>query len=100
MSRIIVYTINKTKGITMSSVKTAISIEDSLLQKVDSLSRKLKIPRSRLFAMAIDNFIKNYQNRKLFDAINAAYNDSLSSAEKRTLQTMKKKYQKLVNEEW
>lgn len=56
----------------MSSVKTAISLEESLFEQAENAARELKVSRSRLFAMAIEEFLRRHENRKLLAAINAS----------------------------
>ena len=38
----------------MASIKTAISLQQSLFEQVDTLARELQVSRSRLFALAIE----------------------------------------------
>lgn len=59
----------------MVNVKTAISLQKSLFEQVEALSREMKISRSRVFVLALENFIRDYQDRQLFDKINKAYED-------------------------
>lgn len=84
----------------MSYVKTAISLPEALLQKIDVLARELDISRSRLFALAAEEFLQRYQNQKLLEAINAAYAD-LPDPEEETLSQQRRYQQRqLVNEQW
>lgn len=81
----------------MSYVKTAISIQEPLLREADALARMLNIPRSQLFALAVEDFIKHHQNCQLFNKLNEVYADQLSETEHAYLTKMKKK-QKLITE--
>ena len=56
----------------MSSVKTAISLEEPLFEQAENAARELKISRSRLFALAIEEFLRKHESRKLLAAINAS----------------------------
>ena len=56
----------------MSSVKTAISLEEALFEQAEDAARELKISRSRLFALAVEEFLKKHESRKLLKAINAS----------------------------
>jgi antitoxin MazE6 len=56
----------------MSSVKTAISLEEALFEQAEGAARELKISRSRLFALAVEEFLKKHESRKLLEAINAS----------------------------
>ena len=59
----------------MSTIKTAISLQQSLFEQAESLAKKLRISRSHLFAMALEEFIQRHQNRALLEEINQAYED-------------------------
>ena len=63
----------------MPNIKTAISMQKSLFEEVDVLAKKMDISRSRLFVLAVEDFIKRYQNRQLLKAINDAHDDASDS---------------------
>ena len=84
----------------MSYVKTAISLQETLLQKIDALARELDVSRSRLFALAAEEFLQRYQNQKLLEAINAAYDD-LPDPEEGTLHQQRRyRHRQLVDGQW
>ena len=84
----------------MPYVKTAISLQEALLQKIDALARELDISRSRLFALAAEEFLRRYQNQELLEALNAAYDDLPDSEEERLHQQRRYQHRKLVDEQW
>jgi len=55
------------------SVKTAISLRRELFEQAETLAKELHVPRSRLFAVALENFMRRRRNRRLLDDINAAH---------------------------
>ena len=59
----------------MATVKTAISLQESLFEQAEGLAAEMKISRSRLIAIALEEFIRRHQNRLLLEKINAAYED-------------------------
>jgi len=67
----------------MSNIKTAVSIKESLFKKAETLAKKLEISRSKLFAVALENFIGQQENRELFKKINKAYSQAFSPDEER-----------------
>jgi metal-responsive CopG/Arc/MetJ family transcriptional regulator len=67
----------------MSHIKTAISIEEPLLQRANALASELNISRSRLIALALEEFLKQYDNAKLLESINAVYGQPLSREEQK-----------------
>ncbi len=84
----------------MSYVKTAISLQEVLLQKIDALARELDISRSRLFALAAEEFLQRYQNQQLLEAINAAYDDLPDPEEETLHQQRPYQHRQLVAEQW
>ncbi len=70
------------------TVKTAISLDDSLFEKVESMVRELKISRSRFFALAAQDYIKRLETQRMIAAINEAYEDFPDDEEQATLDTM------------
>jgi predicted transcriptional regulator len=56
----------------MTSIKTAISIEESLYEEVTALANAMQIPRSQLFAIAMEEFLRRQKNRQLVESVNEA----------------------------
>ena len=84
----------------MSSVKTAISIKESLFKEAETLARKMEISRSKLFSMALENFIKYHENNQLLEQINIAYGEA-ASPEERAYQTHIREYnRRAVEGKW
>jgi antitoxin MazE6 len=63
----------------MESIKTAISIDKSLFAQANALARKLKVSRSRLFVIALEDFIREQENRELLEKINAVYENHIAA---------------------
>lgn len=42
-------------------MKTAISLPDEVFEMADSLAGKLKVSRSKLYSMALEKFIREYE---------------------------------------
>ena len=82
------------------TIKTAISIDDSLYEKANELASELNLSRSRFFALAVQEFIERYENQRLLDAINAAYPDAIDEAERNLLQQHRVKQREMVEGEW
>ena len=95
------YTIAQKDGITnMPTVKTAISLRQSLFDQVDALAREMQTSRSRLFVLAMEEFIERYQNQRLLQEINAAYGDMPEPAEQDLLRSMRRQHRQLVEGQW
>ncbi len=84
----------------MANVKTAISLQKTLFDQVDSLASEMNIPRSRLFVLALEEFIHRYQNKQLLEQINQAYSEDPDLDEQVYLQQMKTQHRKIVEGEW
>ncbi len=82
-----------------SSVKTAISLENDLFKEVNILARELHISRSKLFVLAVQDFIKKNQSRKLLAQINKAFDDQPDSEETEVQNKMRNKQLKRVERE-
>lgn len=68
-----------------STVKTGISIPRPLFKEAEELAREMKLSRSRLFALALEDYIRRQKNRALLAQINAAYTDGLTESEELSL---------------
>ncbi len=84
----------------MSTVKTAISIEKPLFQQVENLARKMRVSRSRLFALALEEYMQRRKNRELLEQINAAYADEPDPGEQALLRKVKRKHRRMVEGQW
>lgn len=84
----------------MQNVKTAISIQKSLFDQAEKIARKMKVSRSRLFALALEDFIQRTQNRELLAQINAAYAEEPDATEKTLRRKTSKTHRRIVRGEW
>lgn len=84
----------------MQNVKTAISIQKSLFEQAERIARRMKISRSRLFALALEDYIQRQENKDLLAQINAAYADEPDSTEKTLRQKTRGAHRRLVRGEW
>ena len=82
----------------MAVVKTAISIQDSLYLQAEDLANDMKISRSKLFALAIEEYLKQHRNQKLLQSINEAYDDGLDRSEELMLERMRRHQRHLHND--
>ena len=84
----------------MPNIKIAISLQKSLFEQVQALASEMKIPRSRLFALAMEDFIHRYQNKQLLEQINKAYEDAPHPSEQANLHTMGLRHRRMVEGKW
>ena len=80
----------------MPGVKTAISLEKSLFDQINKLAKEKHISRSRLFILAVQDYLKKYESRNLLAQINAAYDDISDEEETKIAQVMKQKQKKNI----
>jgi len=59
----------------MAVVKTAISIKEPLFHKLEELADEMEMSRSRLLALALEEFIERHENLRLLETLNAVYAD-------------------------
>ncbi|OOV42157.1 ChpI protein [Leptospira kirschneri serovar Pomona] len=55
-------------------MKTAISIPDELFKTAEKTAKKLGIPRSQLFAKALEEFIQSHSKESVTEKLNKIYN--------------------------
>ena len=84
----------------MANVKTAISIQQSLFEQAEALARELHISRSRLFALAVEDFMQRYENQRLLERINDAYADTTTPDEQALLRRMRRRQRQMIEGEW
>ena len=82
----------------MPNMKTAISIEETIFQQMDSLAKKLRISRSRLFSIAAQEFLQRNNNMELLKSLNAAYDD-LPETEP-IISRMRSTHYNIVKDQW
>ena len=80
----------------MAYVKTTISIQEALLKKMDDMAQQLDISRSRLFALAAEDYLQRHQNQELLQAINAAYDDLPDPAKETHRQQMRRQHRQMI----
>ena len=84
----------------MGSIKTAISLEEPLFEQIEALAQEMKVSRSRLFALAAQEFLARHENRKLLEAINHAYSDMPTAEEDELLAEMRGRHAEVLEEQW
>ena len=54
-------------------MKVAVSIPDELFESAETLTKRLGVPRSRLYATALAEFVAKNRGRKITERLNAVY---------------------------
>ena len=81
-------------------MKTAISIDDGLLQEADKTARLLGLSRSRLFAIAVGDFLQRQRREQMLLRLNEVYAEGLEPAQTPLLKGIKAKVRRAVKERW
>ena len=75
-------------------MKVAVSIPDDLFESAETVSRKLKVTRSRLYANALADYVGKHHGRKITERLNNVHaadtsplEPALRRAQKRVLST-------------
>jgi predicted transcriptional regulator len=84
----------------MANIKTAISMQQSLYEKVGAVARKLKIPRSRVLVLALEEFVQRQDNQLLLTQINEVYQDAPTAEEKKSMRRARSSHRRIVEGEW
>jgi len=80
-------------------MKTAISIDEDLLQQADEVASHLGLSRSQLFAIALRDFLQRQQQWMLIQ-LNEVYGNEPELDERRLLKGMKSKVARTVKDRW
>ena len=83
-----------------STMKTAISIDDGLLKEADETARLLGLSRSRLFALAVDDFLRKQRREQMLLRLNEVYANGVEPEEKRLLKNIKTKFHSTMKDRW
>lgn len=84
----------------MPHVKTAVSLQEDLFEQVEALAGEMQISRSRLFALALKEFLRRHQNQQLLEQINAAYAEAPDPSEQALQRRMRHQHRQIVEGEW
>jgi metal-responsive CopG/Arc/MetJ family transcriptional regulator len=81
-------------------MKTAISIDNGLLQQVDETARLMGLSRSRLFALAVGDFLERRRREHMLLRLNEVYTSGMEREQERLLKGMKAKVRRTIKERW
>jgi len=81
-------------------MKTAISLSGNLLQEADNAARAMKLSRSRLFSLALEEFLRRRYQEKMIEQVNQAYSDHPRAGEARAVKRMKAKFRATIKDRW
>lgn len=81
----------------MAKIRTIISLQKSLFGQVETLAREMKVSLNQVFILALENFIRDYQDKQLFDKINKAVEQAPpNKAERLRLRQIRRQYRRII----
>jgi metal-responsive CopG/Arc/MetJ family transcriptional regulator len=60
-------------------MKTAVSLLDPLFEAAEHLAKRLGMSRSKLYATAIEEYLKSHRNEGVTEALNRVYREESSN---------------------
>lgn len=84
----------------MASKRTVVSLGEATYARLDALAREMSVPRSRVLALAVEQLLERHDALNLKAAIDRAYRDLPTAAEKKWLGSARRKHRQLVEGEW
>ncbi len=84
----------------MTHIKTAVSLDQVLFKQAEVLAEEMHISRSRLFVLALEDFIRHYENRQLLAQIDRAYADTPDADEQKQVSGMRRLHRQAVEGGW
>lgn len=87
-------------GESMPAVKTAISLDEDLFLQVCKMAENLCISRSRLFTLAISDYLRRQESEFLLKELNETYGDEPDREQTALSEAMHKKNRQMIEGEW
>ncbi len=81
-------------------MKTAISLDGNLLQQADRTARAMGLSRSRLFSVALEEYLRRRQQELMIEQLNQVYSDQKQPGEARIAKAMKAKFRSTIKDRW
>jgi metal-responsive CopG/Arc/MetJ family transcriptional regulator len=81
-------------------MKTAISLDDGLLREVDEAARAMGLSRSRIFALAVLDFLEKQRQEQMLLRLNEVYAGGMEPKEKRLVKGIKTRARRTVKDRW
>lgn len=84
----------------MTAVKTAISLDSELLERVDALAEELDLPRSRVLAQAAEDFLRRRESERLLAGLNLAYGPEPPEEDDELRERRRERHRRIVEGTW
>jgi metal-responsive CopG/Arc/MetJ family transcriptional regulator len=83
----------------MSTVKTAISLDEELFHKATRAARKQRLSRSRFMARALEEYFQRQENQELLERINASYSGDTDDGDRAVLESARHRMGKRLKQD-
>lgn len=83
----------------MPGIKTAVSIEKSLFEKAEKLAHDMNVSRSKLFSLAINEYLEKQENYLLLAQLNSVYGEDQIQEEEDLFKSHKENHKNIVERE-
>ena len=85
----------------MATVKTAISMPEGLFKELEAAAEEMQLSRSKVFALAVKEFLRERENRRMLEQLNRVYGVEPDEEESNLAKAMKTRLRRLMaREEW
>lgn len=85
----------------MNTMKTAISVDDKLMQQADRAAKQMRVSRSRLFSIAMERYLREQRQRETTAKLNEVYAQGMDPEEHEVLAGMQRLFaETLEDERW
>ncbi len=74
-------------------------MQQHLFDDVNELASELNVSRSKLFVLAIEEFIKKNENKKMLSQINATFSGPPDKRETEAIKIMKRKQKQILEKD-
>ena len=84
----------------MGSIKTAISVDESTYMRAEELARRLKMSRSKLYSLAMDDYLTREYHRELLAQINASCQNAEDLDDQKLKRGARHTHRRMVEGTW
>lgn len=84
----------------MSIVKTAVSLPEDVFERAEVLARSLGTTRSRLYALALEEYLRRHEEERLVERIDAACDDAEAGSDSRLIDGHRRLHREVVEGQW
>jgi metal-responsive CopG/Arc/MetJ family transcriptional regulator len=84
----------------LHTMKIAISVDGQLLEEANRTARQMGLSRSRLFSLAVQQYLRHRSQEQTLEQLNQVYASESVPAERRVATKMKAKFRRTIKDKW